>query len=853
MPNIDLKLTTARAGRIVLRREPTDAETSAWSATLAGSGGIATLVKALIALPEVASLSAETKTARACDAVFGRYDPHPPRDINHWMQRLSLGDQSLSDLIDMFAAILTSDYRADPCASPVDRNGKIFAVRAAAGSAMVFATGENQHLYLFLTDSAARWQQLDLSSALPAPTHAHVQAVDIRQAVDGSIDIALAAGPRLSPVGGNAFSTVYVATGLKPDLSAEGWLNAFRAMKKHGGGPAEAIVSGIKLTRTAPNVSSLVLVGASVRTVSNTWYFDSTSATDAAWTFLRVPEDADKVINYAIGHYAGHPGLWTLYRVTPDVALTFTTFAPDQYGKNINISYTGIPAGVTSFLVAAGSSPIPDVYVAGEGVYVYRASHDAPELIASAHGATVLWAERGASSEHVAYVDSKAALQVVTKSAGQSWRAPVSLTTAVEVAALLGDPFADNLSALVITPSLALELRHIAKPGATAQSIEIPLSAVWDQDPLTQSELKTAIANASPVVHFYSSEQFLPSTVQYYLERTGLWNEIEKKWQIPNGSLWDAAAKDINREALAVFSRSPASVASHDSDYCLRIPDHNEDGSFNSSDIANSSDPAYQAVLGGHPQDAAFYLHAKFAPFQNATDLVFWGCFPYNGGGTFKLTVASRDTYIDLTPLGEHEGDWEHTLIRVDNNTLQPVQAYMSAHNGGSWIDLNELGQDPATGRREIYMSYHGHASYPSQGDNLSNTYTQGVVFAVGLANRCNAGLKLNLGDKDRVALISAGFLGADAPAEPMWLQLPWRWGRYFDHPLGFGSHSRARRCASAIWPGVIQLATSSRASVGRWFTVLTVRHNLTCTSWGRSSSRGLFEAERLSHMCART
>jgi hypothetical protein len=143
----------------------------------------------------------------------------------------------------------------------------------------------------------------------------------------------------LGPVGGNAFSVIYVATSLKPDLGAEGRLNAFRAMKKRGG-PAEAIVSGIKLARTAPNVPSLVLVGASVRTVSNTWYFDSTSATDTAWTLLRVPEDADRVISYANSHYAGDSGLWTLYRVTPDVALNLP---PSRLTNTVRTSISPIP------------------------------------------------------------------------------------------------------------------------------------------------------------------------------------------------------------------------------------------------------------------------------------------------------------------------------------------------------------------------------------------------------------------------------------------------------------------------------------------------------------------------------
>jgi hypothetical protein len=787
MPSIDSNArAAARAGRILLRREPTQAELQNWSAIMAGADGLKALVRLLIGLPENAALPVATATARACDAMFGRYDATPPRDLDHWLTCLNLGDQKLvdatnpdNDLVSMFADIAASDYRADPCAAPIDLDGFLFAVRDSVGSPMVFVTGENLHLYLFKCGPNGNWKQTDLSAALPAPAHAHVQAVDVRQVPGGDIEIALAVGPRLGPTGGAATSTVYVATGLSAGLDDAGWRDAFRKFEKRTGGPADAIVSGIRLAHTSPDASSLVLVGASIHTVSNTWYFEADAPVSTGWTPLRIPEDADKVLSYSIGRYAGHAGVWTMYRVAPDVALTFTTFAPDQFGKNINVSYTEIPAQATSFLVTPGKTLLPDIYVAGDGISVYRGALANPERVTETPGATVLWAAQNDTADHVAYVDAKAALQIVSKPAGGQWSAPYSLTSSVEVAALLGDPASGKLQAVAITPGMALELRTIAAPGVAATSIEIPTSAVWPEDPLTPEELRRAIGNAAPVVHFDSGEEYMPSTVEFYLRKVGLWNQIKREWQISNGSLWDEAAKDMNRAALDIFPRSAADSETHDCDYVMRIPDYSN-GNLNRADVPNVSDPAYTSFLAGQPQNASFSLHAKFAPSQNATDLVFWAFFPYNGGGKFKVVAADITSYVDLTPMGVHEGDWEHVLLRVDNNTLQAAKIYMSAHNGGDWMDVAELGKDSATGRHVVYMSRHGHASYATPGDNLSEEHGPGVLWQIGLVNHCDAGPAINLSDQGRVNLVSAGFLGAAAPIEPAWLQLPWRWGRYF-------------------------------------------------------------------------
>jgi hypothetical protein len=753
--------TASRMARIALRREATPDERIRWGAVLAappsGTGAAATLTQQLMALPELAQLALPEQIARACDTLLQRYDAAPPADVAHWVHVAQQEGRSVGDLVGQsFKAIADSGYRSDPCAAPVDASRPLYAVRDAAGAPLVFAVGANAQLYLFRRTGDG-WRQLALSAVLPAPVHGHVQSLDLQQAGDGTITIALALCPRRGP----AASTVYVAAGVSPALDDAGWLALFASLQATAGAPAGAQVSHLALAPSATGTLPLVLVGAAVGGITNTYSMDM-AAPAAPWSSLRIPEDADRVRAYALGRYH-RAGVWTLYDVGPGVALTFTAF-PDAYGKSINVSYAGLPAAVTSFrLMPGATADVPDVYVAGGGIAVYRAAHDAPEPVAGVQGATIVSVARAAGAEHVVFTDASLALYVVTQVPGGSWGQPVRITGDLEQAVLIGNPGDTAFTVLAVTAGGALEVRTFAAAGAPAAVEEIAQSAVWEEEPLGTSELASAIGAAAPVVYFATDEKFFSSTVELYLRRVGLWNEIGGAWQMPPGSLWDSTAGDVVPHALDILPRTPPDNPKHDSDYVLKIDDAD-----------------YTALLPGHPDGAPLYVHAKFLPAENATDLIFWIFCPYNGAALLKLDAAGISRRIDLDPLGVHEGDWEHFLVRVDNDTGKPLRYFLSAHDGGAWHEAALLERDDATGRAVLYTSRHGHAFYPTAGDNLSNDRAS-ALWAIGLINYCDRGRRADFGVPGASQLISAGFLGSAAPREPAWLQLPWRWGRYAD------------------------------------------------------------------------
>ncbi|MEA2840593.1 MAG: hypothetical protein QOF41_1923 [Methylobacteriaceae bacterium] len=750
-----------RTARIMLGRAASEAEL----ATLAPVGDdVAGLVKAALALPAMNRVAERQRVARAYNAMLGRYDQAEPVNIGHFMQFLALGDYAIIDpaphqsnlVQDVFAKIRDSGYRDDPCAAPVVAGAPMAVVRDPLGNPLVFAIGAHKRCTLFRLKDGA-WGQLELSEALPGPRHCHVQALALRQQADGTITIAIAVCNRR----GSAASTLYVAAGLSNALDDHGWLKAFASMQGRPGAPAGLEIDHVTIAGSEGD-PPMVLVGAALTGVMNSYYFDL-GADPGPWSVLRIPEDANTVLAYALGRYRGLAGVWTLYLVGPDRSLVFSGF-PDEFGKTINVNYTGLPAHCSSFLLGR-QGDIPDVYATGDGVAVYRAGHDAPEQILDARaapGSTLVWADKTAGAEHVAFLSADRQLKTVSFDAGR-WTSPVTVADGLDSATLLGgSPTAGGFNLVGVAADGALEWRQLLS-GGVSKTTEITQRAAWDEIPLTAAELNAAIAGAAPIAYLATDEQYFPSNVQFFLAKVGLWNEMQQKWQLPPGSLLDPATHDMVEAALITKPRSALGSPKRDSDYVLKIPDE-----------------ASSQLLPGHPNDAPFYIHAKFKPGENATHLIFWAFYPYNGAGLLKLDTPGLSRRVDLNPLGTHEGDWEHFLLQVDNDTHVATKTYLSQHDSGTSVDVSQLERDAATGRPIFYISRHGHACYVTQGDNLL-AESKTALYHIGLINHTDRGMRIDISAPGRSSLISAPWLGADAPKEPVWLRFPWRWGRYLD------------------------------------------------------------------------
>ncbi len=94
-------------------------------------------------------------------------------------------------------------------------------------------------------------------------------------------------------------------------------------------------------------------------------------------------------------------------------------------------------------------------------------------------------------------------------------------------------------------------------------------------------------------------------------------------------------------------------------------------------------------------------------------------------------------------------------------------------------------------GRIAIYPSRNGHASYAAPGANPSERHHlsapwpfPGDIADFYLRNDTADGGR-TFDSAARYVIVSADYLGADAPKEPRWLSYPNRWGQRIVYPAG--------------------------------------------------------------------
>ncbi len=750
-------------GRILLRRELTASEVSSWSDQDYPNGKL-DFIKAILATKDFVNLNLNNSQilARAYDAVMKRYDPDLPVDINHWEMLLGF-QETVDSIITSFLDIAQSGYQNDACGSPLDGNQRIKVVVDSNGKPMIFTCGTNQHLYLFKFNTTKNnYEQIDLSEYLPLPP-TKVQSYDVYTDNKGAVSVAVAVCPRR----GQPLSTLYLATSIAQATLADDWKSIFKTIDRCTGLPEGAVISNVSFSVRDESDKPFVVVSLAVSGIMNN-YYSIASSTINKFECVRIPQDADKVLLSHIGSYR-KPGIWYLYRVSQGTinqtsALTFTTLSPDMYGKMINIDYTDLPANTSTFKVVPNQvSNVPAIFVAGNGISVYRSSHTMPEAVIAPHqakGISFIEVSITEDTEYVWFIDDTQALKFTSKSRTATvWEEPQVVDTGIKSTAFIEFSPTQVLSAIDITFGRALMIKYYDQNTKTWSKEEIPVSSVWDENPLTIKELNIAIQKAAPIIYFDKKEQYKSSTVEFFLRRVGLWNTVKSDWELPKGSLWDENRNDIADSALIPRKRSIADGSTrHDADYTLKIDDED-----------------YDAIIHGQTEDAPLYVHAKFIPAENSTDLVFWIFCPYNGPGT--LSINGKTNLLGI--LGVHEGDWEHFVMRIDNDSLEVTKIFLSQHDGGEWINKSNLEIDTSTGRIILYISRNGHAFYNSAGDNLRELFNHLIVIS--LVNATSKGEVIKTFEDGKTKLISANFLGNDAPSEPRWLAFPWRWGKYFD------------------------------------------------------------------------
>jgi len=196
------------------------------------------------------------------------------------------------------------------------------------------------------------------------------------------------------------------------------------------------------------------------------------------------------------------------------------------------------------------------------------------------------------------------------------------------------------------------------------------------------------------------------------------------------------------------------------------------------------------AIEHGDLDSAQAYVVANWVSEQY-TDLQFWFCYGYNGAPTVQvhLWVATGGdflwekwyTFPNLN-CGQHQGDWEHVTLRVDNATKLPIAAGYSSHGDTNWYTT------PPDGQVVAYAAQSMHGTYPVPGDHseltawqekdLTLAHLEVEVFSI---NSCADGGPVVDASK-AYSIVRSNFLTVDTP---FWMEDDYkdiRWGAEQPH-----------------------------------------------------------------------
>ncbi len=261
---------------------------------------------------------------------------------------------------------------------------------------------------------------------------------------------------------------------------------------------------------------------------------------------------------------------------------------------------------------------------------------------------------------------------------------------------------------------------------------------------LTESQLNEIIAKVGPRVYFHPEETFNMCSVDWFLAHSKLSHE----------------GKQV---AAPVSVSNLPQGATDDGKYELRL-----------------NDDAKHGALG----TARAYVRAVRRA-NGKTDLQFYLCYAYNGpgfGGVEQLaaginTSSAGGPGVSTAPMGEHYGDWECCILRVDNVTAKVEGIYLTRHGdvfAYEGLQLNDIQRDQ-NGKIVLYASLNGHAMFNKPGNFptvVKDLTEKGNGIRALSINRVAAGGK-SLDCAKSFEIASADWLGIVQP----WVNFPYRWG----------------------------------------------------------------------------
>ncbi|KIW86569.1 hypothetical protein Z517_01967 [Fonsecaea pedrosoi CBS 271.37] len=278
---------------------------------------------------------------------------------------------------------------------------------------------------------------------------------------------------------------------------------------------------------------------------------------------------------------------------------------------------------------------------------------------------------------------------------------------------------------------------------SSVRGLVTPTAITTTAKPLTLDQVHKVIRLYGPILNLHPEEKYFNTSVEDFLSHCTLVDK-KTKTRLPSPKIGQLPQKG------------------DDNQFYLELSADGKKGDF----------PIAKA-----------YVRAFWQSGMPYTDLQFWFFNAYNGPGTLHIDGLVMDSItssgdINVSPLGEHVGDWEMCMVRVDNSTLKIISIWLSQHSKGQFFTGDQLdrafkfqGTQPI-----IFSSRNGHANFARAGSNPTESKKIGGIpagFDFFVRND-TAISELKMDCSKKYDLVSADWLGVKSPA---WVTYPFRWG----------------------------------------------------------------------------
>jgi len=248
--------------------------------------------------------------------------------------------------------------------------GSIAAVQDSAGDPIIFSIGSDRRHYAIMREAGGKtgWRQIDLTASLGSRK---AQAFGVSQDRSGEIYLAVALEKAEDP----KYSELYITPALSNDPSRTDWGNlGSRWIYRPYASGLVTIKQVLMGTNDDKKGSPEIIVATEEmdRGVQHYRINSNPKAGDWFWETYPLPENATEIVEMALGNHRLGRGVYTLFRRVDGLALEFTTFKDPVYKTTYNVNME-VPPNATSLSVVPDDRGFSDLYVGGDGLYVFRA------------------------------------------------------------------------------------------------------------------------------------------------------------------------------------------------------------------------------------------------------------------------------------------------------------------------------------------------------------------------------------------------------------------------------------------------------------------------------------------------